>query len=181
MVVGSGFFLARKNFEKMFDNLFPNCAFFFKVKMSSCTLIPLFRPVSVHSGSASWDDCGRMFSDKLCVSLFPDRFPYYACTVAYSAHSNFIGSRVFACLGITCHLHFWQNDRGLLRATVVTRGWNGHRIRDSTVSSGEENSPAAPAAIRSRNLSITSPALYQQAIPGPLTSSLVADWAQSTN
>ena len=22
----------------------------------------------------------------------------------------------------TCHLHFWQNDRGLLRATVVTRG-----------------------------------------------------------
>ena len=25
------------------------------------------------------------------------------------------------------HLHFWQYDRGLLRATAVTRGWNGYR------------------------------------------------------
>ena len=28
---------------------------------------------------------------------------------------------------VTCHLHFWQNDRDFLRATVVTRGWNGYR------------------------------------------------------
>ena len=27
----------------------------------------------------------------------------------------------------SCNLHFWQNDRDLLRATVVTRGWNGYR------------------------------------------------------
>ena len=39
---------------------------------------------------------------------------------------------VYACLGVTCHLHFWQNDRGLLRATAVTRGWNEHRIRVGT-------------------------------------------------
>ena len=32
---------------------------------------------------------------------------------------------VVGCL-VTCHLHFWQNDPGLLRATAVTRGWNGH-------------------------------------------------------
>ena len=32
-----------------------------------------------------------------------------------------------ACLAVTCHLHFWQNDRDFLRATVVTRGWNGYR------------------------------------------------------
>ena len=31
---------------------------------------------------------------------------------------------------------------------------------------GEEYSPAAPVGIRTRNLSITSPVLYQQAIPG---------------
>ena len=35
--------------------------------------------------------------------------------------------RVYVCLAATCHLHFWQNDRDLLRATAVTRGWNGHR------------------------------------------------------
>ena len=28
--------------------------------------------------------------------------------------------KVYACLAVTCHLHFWQNDRDLLRATDVT-------------------------------------------------------------
>ena len=35
--------------------------------------------------------------------------------------------KVYACLAVTCHLRFWQDDRGLLRATAVTRGWNGYR------------------------------------------------------
>ena len=30
-------------------------------------------------------------------------------------------------LAVTCHLHFWQNDWGLLHAIVVTRGWNRYR------------------------------------------------------
>ena len=30
--------------------------------------------------------------------------------------------KVYACLVVTCHLHFWQNDRGLLRATAITHG-----------------------------------------------------------
>ena len=34
---------------------------------------------------------------------------------------------MYACLAVTCHLHFWQNDWDFLRATVVTRGWNGYR------------------------------------------------------
>ena len=34
---------------------------------------------------------------------------------------------MYACLAVTCHLHFWQNDRDFLCATVVTRGWNGYR------------------------------------------------------
>ena len=92
-------------------------------------------PGSVHSGSASLEDCGRMFPDKLRVSSFPDRFLHYAWTAAWSAHSDFVGSRVYECLGVTCHLHVWHNDRGLLRATAVTRGWIGHRIRVSTQSS----------------------------------------------
>ena len=35
--------------------------------------------------------------------------------------------KVYACLAVTCHLHFWQNDRDLLRATAVTLGWNRYR------------------------------------------------------
>ena len=49
--------------------------------------------------------------------------------------------KVYVYLAVTCHRHFWQNDRDLLRATAV------------------ETSPAAPAGIRTRDLSVTSPAL----------------------
>ena len=41
---------------------------------------------------------------------------------------------MYACLAVTCHLHFWQNDRDFLRATVVTRGGTGTEIRVSTES-----------------------------------------------
>ena len=37
---------------------------FFKVEINSCKPNPLFRPGLVHSGSASWDDCGLVFPDK---------------------------------------------------------------------------------------------------------------------
>ena len=63
-----------------------------------------------------------MFLEELRVSSFPDKFPHYARTAEESAHSDFVGSTVYACSGVTCHLHFWQNDRVLLRATAVTRG-----------------------------------------------------------
>ena len=69
---------------------------------------------------------------------------------------------VYACLAVTFHQDFWQNDRDLLRATAVTRGRNGYGNKASAqkVDPGEENSPAAPAAgIRTRDLLVTSPAL----------------------
>ena len=51
------------------------------------------------------------------------------CTPYNHAPCHFMQShirKVYACLAVTCHLHFWQNDRDLLCATVVTRGWNGY-------------------------------------------------------
>ena len=96
--------------------------------------------------------------------LLPVGFPHYAWT-AQSAHFDFVGSRVFTCLSVSCHLYFWQNDCGRLRAFAVTRGgmdteWKlAHKVH-----SREENYPAASARTRTRNLSITSSALYQQAI-----------------
>ena len=61
-----------------------------------------------------------MCPDKLHLSLFLDRFPRYTHRAAESAHSNFIGSGLYACLSVTCHLHFGQNELGLLCATAVT-------------------------------------------------------------
>ena len=52
------------------------------------------------------------------------------CTPYNHAPCHFMQShirKVYARLAVTCRLHFWQNDRGLLRATAVTRGWNGYR------------------------------------------------------
>ena len=72
---------------------------------------------------------------------------------------------MYACLAVTCHLHFWQNDRDLLRATavgcfvvimvgcfvVIVFTWVGKQIPKlesaQKVDPGEENSPAAPAGI----------------------------------
>ena len=80
---GGGFFFACEDLGRMLDHLFPTCAFLCVcVEISSCTLIPLFMPGSIHSGSASWDDCSRMFPDKLHVSSFLDRFQHYVWTAA---------------------------------------------------------------------------------------------------
>ena len=52
------------------------------------------------------------------------------CTPYNHAPCHFMQShicKVYACLAVTCHLRFWQDDWGLLRATAVTRGWNGYR------------------------------------------------------
>ena len=52
------------------------------------------------------------------------------CTPYNHAPCHFMQShirKVYACLAVTCHLHFWQNDRDLLRATAVTWRWNGYR------------------------------------------------------
>ena len=74
---------------RLFDHSFSSCAFLFKVEIISRTVIPLFMPGSVHSGSESWDDWSRTFPGKLRVSSFPDWFPHYAWTRALSAHSDF--------------------------------------------------------------------------------------------
>ena len=61
-------------------------------------------------------------------NLLPSR--RVLCTSYNHAPCHFMQShvrKVYACLAVTCHLHFWWNDRGLLRATAVTRGWNGYR------------------------------------------------------
>ena len=62
-------------------------------------------------------------------------------------------------LAVTRLLHFWQNDRDLLRATAVTRVWNGYRNKSKKADPGEESSPAAHAGTRTRDSSITSPSL----------------------
>ena len=64
-----------------------------------------------------------------------------------------------------CNLPFWQNDRGLLHATAVTRGWNRQRIRVRTQS--ELWRRQFSRRFRTRNLSIMSLVFHQRAILAP--------------
>ena len=71
---GGGFCLACEDFGRMFDHSFPACSllFYFKVEISSCTLILFFMPGSVHSGSVSWNDCGQTFPARQIVyNIYP--------------------------------------------------------------------------------------------------------------
>ena len=62
------------------------------------------------------------------MKLLP--FRRVLCTPYNHAPYHFMQGHIrkmHAYSAVTCHLHFWQNDRGPLRATAVTRGWNGYR------------------------------------------------------
>ena len=93
-------------------------------------------------------------------TCFPDGFPYYDRT-AVSPHSEFVGSRVYVCLSVTCHLLFWQKNWNLLQyTTAVTQGWNGYQKESGVkVNPGKENSHSAPARDQTQDLHIMSPVL----------------------
>ena len=84
------------------------------------------------------------------------------CTMSLHAKPHTQG----AYLAVTCQLHFWQNDRDLLRATEVTRRWNGYRNKSAKkFDPGEENSLAAPAGIRTATFQSRARRYNHRAIP----------------
>ena len=74
---------------------------------------------------------------------------------------------------VTCHLHFWQNDRDLLRAAAVTRVWDGYRNnsqhRKLTLEKKSLPPPLLPGLEPETSVSITSPSGYHWATPAPHT------------
>ena len=143
------------------------------------TLISVFRPGSVYSGSASWEDCDRMF---LRNSVWA-RFLIGCYTMPEQRYSlpapTSLDQGCMRVLGVTCHLRFWQNDRGSLKCLFGNTGLECTPNKSQhTKLTGEENSSAAPAGTWNRNLSITSPALYQQAIATPTSMDTATSYCQ---
>ena len=63
---------------------------------------------------------GRAFPDKLCVGSL-DRFPTLCLdSIANPLRLCWVKGVCVSRYNATCHLYFWQNDWGLLCATVVT-------------------------------------------------------------
>ena len=57
------------------------------------------------------------------MKLLP--YQHFLCAPYNHAPCHFMQShicKVHACLVVTCHLHFWQKDRGLLHATAEHGG-----------------------------------------------------------
>ena len=67
------------------------------------------------------------------VILVCSAYTIQPCTLSHHLVQSLI-CRVHACLAVTCHLHFWQNDWDLLCANVVTWGWNGYQNKVIKVS-----------------------------------------------
>ena len=63
------------------------------------------------------------------MKLLRSVYTIQPCTMSLSAKPLYYIYiyKVYACLAVTCHLHFWRNDRGLLHVTAVTQGWNRYR------------------------------------------------------
>ena len=108
------YFLMHKDLEETFIEPFPNLHH---------APTPLFTTgITVHSGTASLHNCEQAFPHELHANFFSNGFTHYAWT-AQTANFNLIGSWVYVCLVVTCHLHFWQNVQGLFPASGVTQGF----------------------------------------------------------
>ena len=86
--------------------------------------------------------------------------------------------KVYACLAVTCHLHFWQNDRDLLRATAVTRGWNGYRNKSQYRKSTMEKKilpPPLPQGFESATFQSRVRALTTELSPPPSPTETVTE------
>ena len=92
------------------------------------------------------------------------------CTPCNHAPCHFTQSHIckaYACFAVTCHLHFWQNDRGLLRATTVTPGVE--RIPKSE--SAQKVNPGERAVLDFINDSLLTgsfPSVFKSAVVRPL-------------
>ena len=118
------FSLACKDFGRQFYHSFPACAFIyldsFKVEISSWTPIPPFRPGSVKLRwlwlSVPW----RVVCELVLLTgshTMPGQ--------QHSQPTDFIGSRVYTSLGVTCHLHFLAKWLGPIRWHCGNTGVEG--------------------------------------------------------
>ena len=106
-----------REFWRMFDSSFPACGFFvvvvfFEAAISSSTLISLFRPGSVRSSSASWDDCGLLFPDDLRGELLSWSVLTLCLDSGIVSPLQLRWVKGVCVFRLTCYLHFRQNDRG---------------------------------------------------------------------
>ena len=97
---------------------------FFKAEISSHT--PILLLCKDQSTVAQWAE--TTVTECSLKSCMRANFLIGSHTIPGQQHSQptptFGGQGCTRVLGVTYHLHFWQNDRGLLHATAVTQGWN---------------------------------------------------------
>ena len=112
-------------------------ALFSTLKQTHCGLVACdYRRAAVAFYSAFWSSTRIVYLQHCLVVtwLVPHEtaailaHSVYAIQLCIMSH-HFAQShicRVYACLAVTCHLHFQQNDQDPLLAPVVTQGWNGY-------------------------------------------------------
>ena len=119
---------------------FPTCNFFFKVEISSCTLILLFRPESVHSGSVSWDDWPNVPWQIACELIsrygigshtIPGQWHWvkgvcvFKCNLPPALLAEWLGSFTYHCgnTGVEWTLNKSQHTKLTLEKKILLRGF----------------------------------------------------------
>ena len=78
---------------------------------------------------------------------------------------------MYACLGVTCHLHFWQNDQGLLHATAVTwgggGGWTPNQSQHTKLTLEKKILPQLLPRFKLATFQLRIRRSNQQAVPAP--------------
>ena len=101
--------------------------------MSDCSCTQRVLRISTDVGTLLLG-CYMASATRNCCRL--GAFSVYTIQPCTSLQCHFIRSlshKMQVCLAVTCHLHFWQNSRDLLSATMVTRGWNKHRNKSQHI------------------------------------------------
>ena len=108
------------------------------------------RIINIHGSFCGCCMAGATWNAAVSAQVLCTPFNHAPC---YSVTS-------FKATQVTCHPHFWQNDRDLSRATAVTRGWNGYQNKSQHRKLTLEKKILPPLCRDSnRDLSITSSTL----------------------
>ena len=147
----------------MFSHLFPVCTFFsfLEVEVSLCTLYARISPQWLSKLRQLWPNVPSQVMCKLISKKVPT--PCLDSGTVSPLRLCWVKS---VCV-FRCDLPLLSEWPGSFTCHCGNTGVNRHWIRVSTqINSGEENSPTAPAEIRTRNLLITSPTLLPTNYPG---------------
>ena len=172
-----------RNFREGLTSYYPPLIIFI-VEISARVSVPLFRPESVHSGSASWDDCERAFPDDFAFELVFLIGSY--SMPGQCSQPLWVWLR---CIKRVCVFRYnlppallaeWPGSLTCYSG-ITGAGRTQNKSQHKNVNTGEEKSPPVPTRNRTCDLPIMSPVLYPLSYLDPHPIIRLKEWLHSNS